>query len=111
MAGVSVRADRCARGAITATLHFLDMWTCQQHPQAQNLHFHFQTDWWGTLPPGHRVSVERVQISGIMVGLSVRREVEEGEGITELALVNWHTGNGLPERVMCSPSLQGPVTF
>lgn len=87
-----------SQGAITATLHFLDMWICQQHPQAQNLHFHFQTDWWGTLPPGHRVSVERVQIYGIMVGLSVRREVEEGEGITELVLVNWHTGNGLPER-------------
>jgi hypothetical protein len=84
------------------------MWTCQQHPQAQNLHFHFQTDWWGTL---HRVSVERVQIYGIMVGISVRRGVEEGEGITELALVNWHTGNGLPEQVMCSPSLQGPVRF
>lgn len=82
-------------GAIIATLHFLDMWTCQQHPQAQNLHFHFQTDWWGTL---HRVSVERVQIYGIMVGISVRRGVEEGEGITELALVNWHTGNGLPEQ-------------
>lgn len=79
-------------GPITASLHFLDMWTCQQHPQAQNLRFQFQTDWWGALPPGHRISVEQVQIYGIMIGLSVRLGVEEGEGTTELVLVNWHTG-------------------
>lgn len=85
-------------GPITASLHFLDMWTCQKHPQAQNLRFQLQTDWWGTLPPGHRISIERVQIYGIMAGLSVRLGVEEGEGTTELVLVNWHTGNDLPQR-------------
>lgn len=110
--GVSVHADQHTRdGPITASLHFLDMWTCQQHPQAQNLRFQFQTDWWGTLPPGHRISIERVQIYGIMVGLSVRLGVEEGEGTTELVLVNWHTGIDQRQRVMCSPSPQGPVRF
>jgi len=78
------------------------MWTCQQHPQAENLRFQFQTDWWGILPPGHRISIERVQIYGIMVGLSVRLEVEEGEGATELVLVNWRTGVDQQERVRCS---------
>lgn len=79
-------------GPITASLHFLDMWRCQQHSQAQKLRFQFQTDWWGSLPPGHRISIERVQIYGIMVGMSVRLGVEEGEGTTELVLVNWRTG-------------------
>ncbi|KAG0709414.1 hypothetical protein DFH29DRAFT_888300 [Suillus ampliporus] len=83
---------------ITATLHFLDMWTCQKHPQAENLRFQFQTDWWGTLPPGHRISIERVQIYGIIVGLSVHLGVEEGEGTTELVLVNWRTGMDQQQR-------------
>jgi hypothetical protein len=111
-AGVSVHADRYARdGAIIASLHFLDMCTCQKHPQARNQRFQFQTDWWGTLPPGHHISIERVQIYGTMVGLSVRLGVEEGEGTTELVLVNWHTGIDQQQRVMCFPSPQRPVRF
>ncbi|KAG1779796.1 hypothetical protein EV702DRAFT_1178410 [Suillus placidus] len=45
-------------GLITTSIHFLYIWTCQQHPQAQNLCFQFQTDWWGTFPPGYRISNE-----------------------------------------------------
>ncbi|KAJ8586697.1 hypothetical protein M405DRAFT_864367 [Rhizopogon salebrosus TDB-379] len=85
-------------GPILACLHFLDMWTCQQHPHAANMRFQFQTDWWGTLPSGHRISVERVQIHGKTVGVSVRLEVEGGEGTTELVLVNWRTGRDQQQR-------------
>lgn len=96
-------ADEHARnGPILACLHFLDMWTCQQHPHAANMRFQFQTDWWGTLPSGHRISVERVQIHGKTVGVSVRLEVEGGEGTTELVLVNWRTGRDQQQRVSCS---------
>lgn len=75
------------------------MWTCQQHPHAENMRFQFQTDWWGSLPPGHRISIVRVQIHGKTVGLSVRLEVEGGEGTTELVLVNWRTGRDQQQRV------------
>ena len=75
------------------------MWTCQQHPHAENMRFQFQTDWWGTLPPGHRISIERVQIHGKTVGISVRLEVEGGEGTTESVLVNWRIGRDQQQRV------------
>ncbi|KAH7926051.1 hypothetical protein BV22DRAFT_390964 [Leucogyrophana mollusca] len=77
--------------AITARLHFLNLWTCHQHHRAAQLRFQFHTDWWGALPPGQRILIQQVVICGSVVGLSVRLEVEEGEATTELVLVNWHT--------------------
>jgi hypothetical protein len=51
------------------------------------------------LPPGHRISIERVQIHGKTVGISVRLEVEGGEGTTESVLVNWRIGRDQQQRV------------
>ncbi|EGO22439.1 hypothetical protein SERLADRAFT_473252, partial [Serpula lacrymans var. lacrymans S7.9] len=44
---------------ITARLHFLDLWTFQQHRQAAQLRYTFHTDWWGVLPPGQRIWIQQ----------------------------------------------------
>jgi hypothetical protein len=76
---------------ICARLHCYDLWTCTIHPSASVHLFVLQTHWWGPLCPGHHVLVKQVQICGSRIALAVRLEMmEDGEGSTEIFVVNWH---------------------
>ncbi|KAH7915280.1 hypothetical protein BJ138DRAFT_1098004 [Hygrophoropsis aurantiaca] len=93
-----VLADLPGDGAMVARLHFLNIWTCHKHHRATQLAYHFRTDWWGGLSPGQCISVPQIVICGKSVGFSVRLEVEEGEGTTELIVINWDAPNLRPRR-------------
>ncbi|KAF9224024.1 hypothetical protein BS17DRAFT_92170 [Gyrodon lividus] len=90
--------------AIMAVLHIRNLCVCQEHPQAAHPTLRFQTDWWGSLSPGQRISIEQVQICGSLVAVSVRLELETGEGTTELVIFNWRRG-GAPVRTFTSDML------
>ena len=84
-------------------LHIRDLYVCQDHPRAAQPRLSFQTDWWGDFPPGQRLSIERVRIYGSLVAVTVRLELENGEGTTELVVFNWCRG-GSPVRTVCALS-------
>ncbi|KAG9313078.1 hypothetical protein JVU11DRAFT_6518 [Chiua virens] len=83
--------------AIAVMLHIRNLYVCQDHARAVQPRLSFQTDWWGDFPPGQRLSIEQVQICGSLVAVSVRLELETGEGTTELVVFNWCRG-GSPVR-------------
>ncbi|KIJ65551.1 hypothetical protein HYDPIDRAFT_88588 [Hydnomerulius pinastri MD-312] len=95
--------------AIIALLHIRNLFVCQEHPQAAQPRLRFPTDWWGTVPPGQRMSVEQVQICGSLVAVSVCLELEKGEGTTELVIFNWRRG-GAPVRSFASDVLSFDLT-
>ncbi|KIK98236.1 hypothetical protein PAXRUDRAFT_824089 [Paxillus rubicundulus Ve08.2h10] len=90
--------------AIMAVLHIRNLYVCQEHQQATHPRLCFYTDWWGALPPGQRISIEQVQICGSLVAVSIRLELETGEGTTELIVFNWRRG-GAPLRTFTSDIL------
>ncbi|KAI9464751.1 hypothetical protein HD554DRAFT_2026315 [Boletus coccyginus] len=83
--------------AIIVMLHIRNLYICQDHSRAAQPSLSFQTDWWGNFPPGQRLSIEQIQICGSLVAVSVRLELETGEGTTELVVFNWCRG-GSPIR-------------
>lgn len=99
--------------AIVASLSLRDLYTGLDHQDAAESRLRFPTDWWGISTPGERISVEQVQICGSIVGVSVRLELKDGMGATELALFNWRHG-GSPLRAVSRPddeSLSMTLTF
>ncbi|KAI6041311.1 hypothetical protein EDC04DRAFT_2670303 [Pisolithus marmoratus] len=80
---------------VFGVLHFRDLRVDHDHREAAQPRLQYRTEWWGVTPPGERVSIHQVQVCGSLVALSTRLELEDGEGITELALFNWRTGSAL----------------
>ncbi|KAI5999301.1 hypothetical protein F5J12DRAFT_895137 [Pisolithus orientalis] len=80
---------------VLGVLHFRDTRGDYDHREAAQPRLQYRTEWWGITPPGERVSIQQVQVCGSLVALSIRLELEDGEGITELALLNWRTGAAL----------------
>ncbi|KAG6332147.1 hypothetical protein ID866_6942 [Astraeus odoratus] len=94
--------------AIIAFLHLRNLRSGQEHRQATQPRLRYLTDWWGITPPGERVSIQQVQICGTVAALSIRLELEQGEGITELALFDWRLG-GSPIRTFTGDALSFDV--
>ncbi|KAI6113018.1 hypothetical protein F5141DRAFT_752799 [Pisolithus sp. B1] len=80
---------------VLGVLHLRDLRADHDHREAAQPRLQYRTEWWGITPPGERVSIQQVQVCGSLVALSIRLELEDGEGITELALFNWRTGSAL----------------
>ncbi|KAI6023874.1 hypothetical protein BKA83DRAFT_4265356 [Pisolithus microcarpus] len=80
---------------VLGVLHLRDLRGDHEHREAAQPRLQYRTEWWGITPPGERVSIQQVQVCGSLVALSIRLELEDGEGITELALFNWRTGSAL----------------
>lgn len=91
----------CRNSATLAVLHLRSLCTGQEHQHASQSRLRYHTDWWGIPPPGERVSIRQVQICGDIAALSVRLQLDKGEGITELALFDWKQG-GSPLRTVSS---------
>ncbi|KAI6164576.1 hypothetical protein EDD17DRAFT_1804737 [Pisolithus thermaeus] len=81
---------------VLGVLHLRDLRADHDHREAAQPRLQYRTEWWGITPPGERVSIQQVQVCGSLVALSIRLELEDGEGITELALFNWRTGSASP---------------
>ncbi|EIW79423.1 hypothetical protein CONPUDRAFT_156099 [Coniophora puteana RWD-64-598 SS2] len=75
--------------AILAHIYFFDLMVAQKHARASQLRFTFPTDWWGTQPAGHRISIKQIEIYGDHVGVSLQFEIVDGEHATELLVVDW----------------------
>ncbi|KAI6096982.1 hypothetical protein EDD16DRAFT_1527794 [Pisolithus croceorrhizus] len=80
---------------VLGVLHLRHIRADHDHREAAQPRLQYRTEWWGITPPGERVSIQQVQVCGSLVALSIRLELENGEGITELALFNWRTGSTL----------------
>lgn len=72
-------------------LRFRDLHTSTRHSNASASPFTSRTGWWNGLPLGSRVCVNQVETCGSRVGFTVRLEIEEGQGPTEILIVDWHT--------------------
>ncbi|KAL4072789.1 hypothetical protein V8B97DRAFT_2006056 [Scleroderma yunnanense] len=90
--------------AILAVLHLRGLSTGQEHQHAVQSRLRYHTDWWGVPLPGERVSIQQVQICGSIAALSVRLQLDKGEGVTELALFDWKIG-GSPLRTFTGDTL------
>ena len=92
--------------ATVAVLHLRSLSTGQEHQHASQSRLRYNTDWWGIPPPGERVSIQQVQICGSTIALSIRLQLDKGDGTTELALFDWRLG-GAPLRTVSFTDLSG----